>query len=107
MPDLSGNSINNTDKFVDKYGHPLKPQSERIKESVTVLKKLKDLDVLTNDAGYLEIKERLDDWIKGGDKWSGIIEFSRLDQKAELDIPTKPGKELMVKLLAPRVRRKF
>ena len=104
MPDLSGNSIHT---FVDKYGNPLKPQSERLKETVSLLKKLKELGVLTNDAGYMEIKRRLDEWVQGGDKWSGIIEFSRLDQKVELDIPTKPGKELMVKLLAPRVKRRF
>lgn len=101
MADLSGN------RFVDKYGHPLKPQSERIKESVSLLKKLKELGVLTNDAGYIEIKQRLDEWIQGGDKWYGLIEFSRLDQKAEVDIPIKPGKELMVKLLAPRVKRRI
>ena len=104
MSDLSGNPIN---KFVDKYGNPLKPQSERLKETVTLLKKLKEVGVFTNDAGYLEIKQRLDDWVKGGDKWSGIVEFSRLDQKAELDIPIKMGRELMVKLLAPRVKRNF
>lgn len=100
MLDLSGNP------FVDKYGNALKPQSERLKETVSLLKKLKELGVLTNDAGYIEIKQRLDEWVQGGEKWSGIIEFSRLDQKVELDIPTKPGKELMVKLLAPRVRRR-
>lgn len=104
MSDLSGNSV---DKFVDKYGHPLKPQSERIKESVTLLKKLKELGVRTNDYGYIQIKQHLDEWIQGGDKWSGTIEFSFYDQKVEMDIPVKPGKELMVKLLAPRVKRKF
>lgn len=101
MSDLSGTSV---DKFVDKYGHPLKPQSERIKETVMLLKKLKELGVLSNDFGYMEIKRHLDEWVQGGDKWSGVIEFSRFNQKAELDIPTKVGRELMVKLLAPRVR---
>ena len=101
MSDLSGTS---SDKFVDKYGHPLKPQNERIKETVAVLKKLKELGVLSNDSGYIEIKQRLDEWIQGGDKWTGIVQFSRFDQKAELEIPTKLGRELMVKLLAPRVR---
>ena len=104
MSDLSGASMN---KFVDKYGHALKPQSERIKETVAVLKKLKELGVLSNDAGYIEIKQRLDEWIQGGEKWEGIVQFSRLDQKAELNIPTKVGRELMVKLLAPKTRGRF
>jgi hypothetical protein len=103
MSDLSGNSIN---KFVDKYGNSLKPQSERIKETITVLKKLKEMGVSPQDAGYVEIKEHLDKWIQGGDKWEGIIQFSRFDQKAEMNIPVKIGKELMVKLLAP-TRRKY
>lgn len=108
MTDLSANSVDKpVDKFVDKYGSPLKPQHERIQETVKLLKKLKEVGVLTNDAGYREIKQRLDEWIQGGDKWSGIIEFSRLDQKAELDIPTKPGRELMAKLLAPKVKPRF
>lgn len=104
MSDLSGNSIN---KFVDKYGSPLKPQGERIKETVAVLKKLKELGVPPTDYGYVQIKEHLDKWIQGGDKWSGIVDFSRFDQKAELDIPVKVGKELMVKLLAPKTKGRF
>jgi hypothetical protein len=104
MSDLSGNSI---DKFVDKYGHALKPKTERVKEAVKLLSKMKEVGILTNDAGYIEIKHRLDEWIQGGDKWSGIIEFSRLDQKAELELSVKPGKEIIMKLLAPKVKRRF
>lgn len=108
MTDLSGNSVDKPqDKFVDKYGNPLKPMGERVKETVAVLLKLRELGIPTNDYGYIQMKQRLDQWIKGGEKWSGMIEFSRFDQKAEVEIPTKPGKELMVKLLAPKVKRKF
>ena len=103
MSDVSGTSM---DPFVDKYGNALKPKMERLKETVAVLQKLREMGVLPNDAGYMQLKQKLDEWIQGGDKWSGIITFSRFDQKAEVDIPTKPGRELMVKLLAPKVRRR-
>ena len=103
MSDLSGTSV---DKFVDKYGHALKPKLERVKEAVKLLTTMREFGIPTNDSGYIEIKQKLDEWIKGGDKWSGIIDFSFYDQKVEMDIPTKPGKELMVKLLAPKVKRK-
>ncbi len=98
MSDLSGN-------FVDKYGHPLKSKSERVKDAVKLLTVMREYGIPTNDAGYIEIKEKLDTWIKGGDKWSGIIHFSRIANNAELELPVKPGREIMMKLIAPRVRR--
>jgi hypothetical protein len=103
MSDVSGNSVN---KFVNKYGEPLKPKEERVKESIKLLKTMKEVGIVTNDAGYIEIKQKLSEWVEGGDKWSGLIEFSRLDQKAELELPIKPGKEIMMRLLAPKVRRR-
>jgi hypothetical protein len=102
MSDLSGTFV---DKFVDKYGNALKPKAERVKDSVKLLTKMKEVGIPTNDSGYLEIKQRLDEWIQGGDKWSGTIRFSRVANTAELEIPTKPGKEIMMKLIAPKIRR--
>lgn len=102
MSDISGVSV---DTFVDKYGHALKPKAERVKESVTILMKMRELGILTNDTGYIEIKQKLDEWIQGGDRWSGIIRFSRITNQAELVLPVKPGREIMMKLIAPRMRR--
>ena len=102
MSDLSGSSV---DKFVDKYGHPLKSKEERVKDAVKLLKVMKEFGIPTNDAGYMEIKEKLNEWIQGGAKWSGMIRFSRIANQAELELPTKPGKEIMMKLIAPRVRQ--
>lgn len=104
MSDLSGNSV---DKFVDKYGHPLKPKGERVMEAVKLLTKMREVGIPTNDSGYLEIKQRLDEWIQGGDKWTGIVKFSRVANQAELELPIKPGKEIMMKLLALKVRRQY
>ena len=98
MSDLSGN-------FVDKYGHPLKSKEERVKDAVKLLTVMKEFGIPTNDAGYMEIKQKLDEWIKGGDKWTGIIRFSRIANTAELELPIKPGREIMMKLIAPKVRR--
>ncbi len=104
MTDLSGDSIN---KYVDKYGHPLKSKQERVMDAVKLLKTMKDFGIPTNDAGYMEIKEKLDEWVQGGDKWSGIIRFSRVANEAELTLPVKPGKEIMMKVLAPKTRSRF
>ena len=102
MSDISGTCVDN---YVDKYGHPLKSKEERVKDAVKLLTVMKEYGIPTNDAGYIEIKQRLDEWIKGGDKWTGIIRFSRIANTAELDLPVKPGREIMMKLIAPKVRR--
>lgn len=104
MSDLSGNSVG---KFVDKYGNPLKPKAERVMEAVKLLTKMREVGIPTNDSGYLEIKQRLDEWIQGGDKWTGIVKFSRVANQAELELPIKPGREIMMKLLAMKVRRQY
>lgn len=104
MSDLSGNSIN---KFVNKYGEPLKSKEERVKDAIKLLKVMKDFGIPTNDAGYMEIKQKLDEWIQGGDKWSGRIRFSRVANEAELELPIKPGREIMMKILAPKTRSHF
>lgn len=100
MSDISGT-------FVDKYGHPLKSKEERVKDAVKLLKTMKDFGIPQNDAGYIEIKQKLDEWIQGGDKWSGLIRFSRVANEAELALPVKPGKEIMMKVLAPKSRSRF
>jgi hypothetical protein len=102
MSDLSGNSI---DKFVNKYGEPLKSKAERVKEAVKLMTTMRVFGIQTNDAGYIDIKNRLDEWIQGGDKWCGTIQFSRIDNQAELELPVKPGREIMMKLIAPKIRR--
>ncbi len=102
MSDLSGTCVDN---YVDKYGHPLKSKAERVKDAVKLLTKMKDVGIPTNDAGYLNVKQLLDEWIQGGEKWEGRIHFSRIANDAELELPVKPGKEIMMKLLAPKVRR--
>jgi hypothetical protein len=101
MSDLSGTPV---DKYVDKYGHPLKSKAERVKDAVKLLTVMREYGIPTNDGGYMDVKQKLDEWIQGGDRWSGIIHFSRISNQAELDLPVKPGKEIMMKLLAPKVR---
>jgi hypothetical protein len=99
MSDLSGNSI---DKFVDKYGNALKPKMERVKEAVSILSKMKELGIPTNEPGYTMTKQLLDTWIQGaGETWSGRVDFPRFGRRAELVLPVKFGKYASMKLFAP------
>ena len=98
MSDLSGNSVDN---FVDKYGHALKPKAERVKEAVTILGKLREIGVPSNEVGYIVTKQKIDEWIQGGPAFNDIIEFPRLQRRAELKLPVKMGRVASLMLFAP------
>ena len=102
MSDLSGTVLNENNKFVNKYGEPLKPKAERVKEAVTILSKLRELGVPVHESGYYQTKERLDEWVQGGDSWSGRIDFPRFQRKADLSLPVKIGRVASMVLRAPK-----
>ena len=66
-----------------------KPIAERVQESLHILKQLQDLGVLKNCQGYLALKERCNDWIKGGPAWKGHIDFYEYDRRAQVLLPIK------------------
>ena len=45
----------------------IKPKEERLKETITILKKLKEIGIPSDHHFYNEIKERMSDWVKDGD----------------------------------------
>ena len=99
MSDLSGNSV------VDPYmrnGRPLKPKADRVKEAITILQKLKELGIPTNEPGYMITKQHLDEWIQGGDRWDGRVDFPRFQRRAELVLPVRPDRVVSMTIFAPR-----
>lgn len=100
MEDLSANAV-----VEDKYsrnGKPLKSKMDRVKESITILKKLKELGIPVTEPGYYQTKERLDEWIAGGDLWEGRIDFPRFQRRAELLLPVRPDRVVSMTIFAPR-----
>jgi len=79
-----------------------KPMQERLKESITILKKIKEMGIHQTDASYKELSSRFSDWVKGGESWSGDIEFTRYNRKAQVSLPTKIGRYASVNLLVNR-----
>jgi hypothetical protein len=96
--DISGASLD--DKYM-RNGRPLKSKQDRVKESITILKKLKELGIPTNEPGYFLTKQRLDVWIAGGDQWEGRIDFPRFQRRAELVLPVKPERVVSMTIFAP------
>jgi hypothetical protein len=99
MADLSGNPVE--DKYT-KNGRPLKPKADRVKEAITILQKLKELGIPSNEPGYLMTKHQLDEWIAGGDRWDGRIDFPRFQRRAELILPVRPDRVVSMTIFAPK-----
>jgi hypothetical protein len=97
--DLSGSEME--DKYM-KNGKPLKSKADRVKESITILKKLKELGIPNNEPGYYMTKEKLDEWIQGGPQWDGRIDFPRFQRRAELVLPVRPDRVVQMTIFAPR-----
>lgn len=80
---------------------PIKSKGDRVKESVTILGKLKELGIADTDPGYLETKKHLDTWLNGGESWSGRVDFIRYGRRAELILPIRADRISSMKILAP------
>jgi hypothetical protein len=98
MSDLSGSTA--LDPY-SKDGKPLKSKMDRVKESITILKKLQELGIPKTEPGYTQTKQLLDEWIAGGDLWSGRVDFPRFGRRAELVLPVRPDKSVSMKIFAP------
>ncbi len=102
MSDLSANAVGSVHDPYVKNGRPLKSKMERVKESITILKKLKELGIPTNEPGYVFTKQKLDEWIAGGEQWDGRVDFPRFQRRAELVLPVRPDRVVSMTIFAPR-----
>jgi hypothetical protein len=98
MSDLSGTPV---DPYMHK-GRPLKSKADRVKEAITILQKLKELGIPTNEPGYMITKQKLDEWIAGGDRWEGRVDFPRFQRRAELVLPVRADRVVSMTIFAPR-----
>jgi len=75
-----------------------KPTTERVKESITLIKKLKELGLNEREPGYNAIRDHMNEWIKNGTPFKGLVEFTWLDRDAELTLPTEGDKAATIVL---------
>jgi hypothetical protein len=78
----------------------LKNKVDKVKETITLLTKLKELGIPTSEPGYTETKKRCDEWINGTEAWSGRIDFPRFGRRAELILPARADRVSSMKLFA-------
>ncbi len=77
-----------------------KPKFDRVKESVTILKKLQEMGVHDENDGYLKAKEALDEWIKTGQADEHIIPIRSFRRNLILSLPSVANKEAVAILRA-------
>jgi hypothetical protein len=69
----------------------IKSMTDRAKESINLIKQIRDLGIEETEPPYLEIKKYLNEWIKSDKKQilEYDIEFARYGRKAKLTLPWK------------------
>jgi len=68
-----------------------KPIEERLKESMTLLRKLQELGIPSSDPSYKEMSTIMNTWIKGGPTYQGTIDFKPWNRRAKLLLPINPS----------------
>ena len=69
-----------------------KTTASRVKESIELINKFKELGVSESEPGLVQMRQQMNEWIRGGAAWSGRIEFPRYDRYAEIVLPDRDGK---------------
>ena len=67
-----------------------KPKGERLKETITLLKKLPQVGVPVESYAYSQVQELMTVWVKDGPAAFEIIDFDT--HWGELTLPIKEGK---------------
>jgi len=76
-----------------------KPQADRLKESIAVLKKLTvDLGIPYVSPEVQELKSRFDMYIKDGICWNGTVSFAAYGRIAMVNLPRGAKKPIEVTL---------
>jgi hypothetical protein len=68
-----------------------KPKEERLRETITILKKLQEVGISETDEGYLDAKAKLTAWVQDGEPAQHSIVFARYSRRGELVLPRRAG----------------
>jgi hypothetical protein len=74
-----------------KHLPPLKEKEERVKEGITILKKLRDLGVPESLGEYNQLKDIIRTWVNEGEYWKGKLVFPTFERVADITLPSRQG----------------
>jgi hypothetical protein len=79
-----------------------KTMGDRAKECVRIITKLTDplgLAICSDSDPVIELRQRMNDYIRSGEEWTGTIDFSRFDKRMAFCVfPKKANKTVEVTL---------
>jgi hypothetical protein len=69
-----------------------KTKGDRVKETITILRKLMEFGIMDHTDAYLKTKEYLDEWIQTGEEAQHLIDFSKVKRTGILTLPKYENK---------------
>lgn len=94
--------INNSNLYVQMS--EVKSKEERLKETLTLLRKLPEVGVPQGNPVYQHVKECMSTWVNMGSAYDERIDFG--SHWGELHLPVKSGKTASLELKVKRVGRR-
>ena len=76
-----------------------KTMSERLQESIRILKKILALGINKDDPSYKELSSQFSIWVKSGTEWKGTINFYNYGRNAEVVLPSEKHRAATCNLL--------
>lgn len=64
-----------------------KPKDERVKETITILKKMMELGISKMDPSFIDLKQKMTNWVETGNAWNGKIQFKHYNRVAIINLP--------------------
>jgi len=72
----------------------------RIEESINIIKQIQELGIPTEYPPLKELSARLSDYIKTGEPWAGKIKFEAYKRVADVILPRRQDRHIVVILKA-------
>jgi hypothetical protein len=79
-----------------------KSKGDRVKETITILRKLMDFGIMDHTDAYLKTKEYLDEWIQTGEEAQHLVDFSKVKRTGILVLPKESNRSAELILRATR-----
>lgn len=82
----------------------IKSRGDRVKEGIHLLKQLRENGVREYSFGFIELKEKISEWVKSEESWEGTIDFSDYGRIAIIELPKYDNKSAGINF---KVKREF
>lgn len=69
-----------------------KEKADRLREGITILKKLREFGIFDVDPSFKEIQKHISAWVSSGEEINATVHMWRQGRIAELELPVEKGK---------------